>query len=59
VLGTAATEAGEARPVPFAFVAVTVHVYDLPFDKPLTTTGEAASAADPAVPPFDEVHDAP
>jgi len=59
VLGTTTADAGDAAPVPFAFVAATVHVYDLPFDSPPTTIGEPAPEADPATPPFDDVHVAP
>ena len=59
VLGTAAADAGDAAPVPFAFVAATVHVYDFPLVRPPTTIGEPAPDAEPAVPPFDDVHDAP
>jgi hypothetical protein len=55
VLGTTAAEAGDAAPVPFAFVALTVHVYDFPFVSPVTTSGGVASLAEPGVPPFDEV----
>jgi len=56
VLGTAATDAGDAAPAPSAFVAVTVHVYDFPFDNPLTTIGEPAPDPAPATPPFDDAH---
>jgi len=59
VLGIAAADAIEAAPVPFAFVAATVHVYDLPFDNPVTTTGDPAPDAAPVAPPFDEMHVAP
>jgi hypothetical protein len=55
-LGTATADAGDAAPVPFAFVADTVHVYDFPFVKLPTTVGDAASAAEPGAPPFDEAH---
>jgi hypothetical protein len=54
VLGITAADAGEAAPAPFAFVAVTVHVYDFPFASAPTTIGEPAPDADPAVPPFDD-----
>ena len=56
VLGTTTTDAADSRPVPFAFVAVTVHEYELPFDKPPTTIGEPAPGAEPAAPPFDDTH---
>jgi len=59
VLGTAATDSGDAGPVPFAFVALTVQVYDFPFDRPPTTVGDAVSEAEPGVPPFDDVHTTP
>ncbi len=54
--GITATEAGDAAPVPFAFVAVTVHVYDFPFVRPPTTIGEPAPGPPPATPPFDDTH---
>ncbi len=38
------------------FVAVTVHVYDFPFDNPLTTIGDAGPEAARAVPPSDDTH---
>ncbi len=56
VLGTAAADADDAAPEPFAFVAVTVHVYDFPFVKPPMTIGEPAPGAEPGVPPFDDTH---
>ena len=59
VLGTTACETGDAEPAPFAFVAVTVHVYDFPFVSPPTTIGDPADEADPPVPPFDDAHAAP
>jgi hypothetical protein len=36
VAGTTAAEALEADPVPAAFVAVTVNVYEVPFVRPVT-----------------------
>jgi len=54
VLGITAADAVEAAPVPFAFVALTVHVYDLPFVSPPTTTGEPGPDEDPRVPPLDD-----
>ena len=57
--GTTTDDAGDAAPDPFAFVAVTVHVYDLPFDKVPTTIGEAPPEARPARPPSDDTHAAP
>ena len=56
VLGTATADAGDNAPVPFAFVAVTVHVYDFPFVRPLTTVGDAVSEVDAEAPPFDDAH---
>jgi len=56
VLGIATADAGDDAPGPFAFVAVTVHVYDLPFDSDPTTIGEAAPEFVPVTPPFDETH---
>jgi hypothetical protein len=38
-----------------AFVAVSVHVYDLPLVKLLTTSGDSVSDAIPGTPPFEEV----
>jgi len=54
VLGMTTADAGDAGPEPFAFVAETVHVYDLPFVSEPTTIGDTAPDADPAVPPFDD-----
>ena len=59
VLGTTAADAGDAAPVPFAFVADTVHVYDFPFVNPPTTVGDAVSEAEPGVPPLDDEHTSP
>ena len=56
VLGTTAADAGDDAPVPFAFVAATVHVYDFPFVNPPTTVGDARSATEPWAPPFEDVH---
>ena len=56
VLGTAAADAGEKAPVPFAFVAATVHVYDFPFVRPRTTVGDAPSVTETVTPPFDDTH---
>ncbi len=56
VLGTTAADAGDAAPAPFAFAAVTVHVYDFPFVKAPTTVGDATSDTDPGLPPFDDAH---
>ena len=36
VAGTTAADADEAAPVPDAFVAVTVNVYEVPFVRPVT-----------------------
>ena len=59
VLGTTAADAGDGTLVPFAFVAVTVHVYDFPFDNAVTTIGELTPAFAPGRPPFEETHAAP
>jgi hypothetical protein len=56
VLGTTAGEAADCTPVPFALVALTVHVYDFPFVRPPTTSGDPAPVVDCATPPFDDVH---
>jgi hypothetical protein len=37
--GVAAADAVEAAPVPDAFVAVTVNVYEVPFVRPVTVHG--------------------
>jgi hypothetical protein len=58
VLGTTAADATDAAPSPFAFVAVTVHVYDLPFVSDPTTRGEPPPDAEPGAPPFDEAQSA-
>ena len=54
--GITATDAGDAAPVPFAFVAATVQVYDFPFVREPTTVGDAASVTEPVAPPFDDTH---
>jgi hypothetical protein len=59
VLGTTAADAGDAAPVPFAFVAVTVQVYDFPFVSVPTTIGAPAPDAEPGVPPFEDTQFAP
>ena len=56
VLGIAIADAADAAPVPFAFVAATVHVYDFPFVRPPITVGDAGSATEPGAPPFDDTH---
>jgi hypothetical protein len=58
-LGTTAGDAGDAGPGPFAFRAKTWHVYDFPFERPTTSTGEATPAANPGTPPSEETHDTP
>jgi hypothetical protein len=52
VLGLATADTGDEDPEPSAFFAVTVQVYDLPFVRPPTVTGEAAPEAEPNAPPF-------
>jgi hypothetical protein len=55
VLGMTTADAGDVGLVPLAFVALTVQVYDFPFDNPPTAIGEAAPFAEPGMPPFDDV----
>jgi hypothetical protein len=54
VLGITALDTGEAEPAPFAFFAVTVHMYDLPLVNPSTPIGELTPEAEPKAPPFDD-----
>jgi len=54
VLGVTATDAADAGPSPFRFVAATVHVYDLPFVRVVTRSGEPLPDAEPDAPPFDD-----
>jgi hypothetical protein len=56
MLGMAGADGADGGPSPFALVAVTVHVYDFPFDKPPTTIGELGPDAEPGVPPSDDAH---
>jgi hypothetical protein len=56
VLGTTAADAGDGALVPSPFVAVTVHVYVLPFESAPTTIGDPALEAAPAAPPSDDTH---
>jgi hypothetical protein len=51
--GVALFDAADADPVPFAFVAVTVNVYPVPFVKPDTTIGDDAPV--PVNEPGDDV----
>jgi len=53
--GLTTADATDAGPSPFAFVAVTVHVYDLPFVNPVTTSGELGPEVDPPAPPSEDV----
>jgi aconitase B len=53
--GMTAADGADEGLVPFALVAVTVHVYDFPLVRPPTMTGGAGPFADPAEPPFDDV----
>ena len=56
---TAATnelDEAEADPAPTALMDTTEHVYVLPFERPLTVTGELAPLLDRVVPPSLEVH---
>ncbi len=48
-----AVDAGDA---PTTFVAVTLHVYDLPLDRLVTEIGDVPPLADRVVPPSPEVH---
>jgi hypothetical protein len=50
VAGITAFDGADAAPVPAAFAAVTVNVYAVPFDRPLTTT-EVAPAVLAVTPP--------
>ena len=56
VFGTAATDAGEAGPSPSTFVARTVHVYVLPFDRLDTVIGDETPNALPVAPPSEDEH---
>jgi len=53
VEGTIDADADEAEPVPLAFVAVTVNVYDVPFARPLTV--QLVDAVEHVNEPGDEV----
>jgi hypothetical protein len=44
VAGVTLLDAADGKPVPFAFVAVTVNVYAVPFVRPATMIGLAAPA---------------
>jgi hypothetical protein len=55
VLGITEADGADGAPGPSAFVAVTVQLYDLPFVRSVTTSGDAVSLAEPGVPPFDDV----
>ena len=57
VAGTKPFDAADGTLGPTAFVAVAVHVYDFPFVNPATTIGLAGPVAEPAAPPFDDVHE--
>ena len=55
--GTTAADAGDDGPGPLPFVALTLHVYDLPFVNPVTVIGdEAPTTLALATPPFDDTH---
>ena len=56
VQATTATDGAEALPVPRAFVAATVHVYEFPVVSPFTVTDETAPVAKAVKLPFDDVH---
>ena len=55
VFGTTASDAVDAGPSPSAFDANTVHVYDLPFVKPNTISGDDTPISVPGTPPSDDV----
>ncbi len=57
IAGSKLFDAADAGPVPTAFVAVAVHVYDFPFDNPLTTIGLLEPEAEPDTPPLVDAHD--
>ncbi len=55
--GTTAAEDGDEGPEPLPLVALTLHVYDLPFVSPVTVIGdEPPGTLALAAPPFDETH---
>lgn len=56
VFGTAGTDAAEGALSPSTFVATTVHVYVLPFDKLDTVIGDDTPNALPVAPPSEEEH---
>jgi hypothetical protein len=58
VAGTTRLDASDGGLVPTEFVAVTVHVYVLPFVKPLTVMGEALPLLLPVAPPLLDAHEA-
>jgi len=57
VAGWTKFDAADGALVPFAFVAVTRHVYVYPFVSPDTTIGLDEPLAEPDAPPLTEVHD--
>jgi hypothetical protein len=56
--GITAFDAADEKLVPMPFVAVTEHVYVLPFVNPVTSIGLVVPSAVPLTPPFDDTHDA-
>jgi hypothetical protein len=53
LIGVTELDAALAGPVPYAFVAITVNVYAVPFVKPLTVIGEETPV--PVNPPGEEI----
>ena len=56
VAGTTPAEGGDGGLVPTMLVAVTVHVYVLPFVRLVTTSGDVVPDFAPGVPPSRDVH---
>ena len=56
VCGIVAPDGELGRLSPSALVAVTLHVYVLPFVNPPTVTGDDGPTAEPVAPPFPDVH---
>jgi hypothetical protein len=50
-VGTTAVDGIDGALSPFSFDATTVHVYVLPFVRPVTTIGDDAPVAEPGAPP--------
>jgi len=54
--GTTGTDATEPRPAPFAFRAITAHLYVRPLVTPVTVSGERGPALLAGFPPFVDEH---